>query len=130
MRRFQQFVFQDGSGTLEKNEFALLVRDLIQTQNGGKMPTDGEVVDLMEALLKGCDLNDDGNIDAKELTLILLAATNCAKNREFMGYRKNDHQTEFFVVCLSMIFLCYQCFCFPNVVITKFCFSRPRSRFR
>lgn len=71
--------FQDGNGTLEGSEFKRLVADLLQSSTG-RQPSPAEVEDLESDLLKGCDLNNDGRIDGKELSVILLAIANATKN--------------------------------------------------
>lgn len=69
-------VFQDHSGTLEGAELSNLAREMLSVTQKDGYYNAADVYELEKALLKGCDLNQDGRIDRRELALIIGAIAN------------------------------------------------------
>ncbi|XP_055328861.1 calbindin-32-like isoform X2 [Paramacrobiotus metropolitanus] len=80
---------KDNSGTLEAEELDNLLRDvLVASQTPGKTISAGDVQELKASLMKACDLDANGRLNAKELSVLLLAIANSQRSGE--GYVKSD----------------------------------------
>ncbi|XP_021966229.1 calbindin-32 isoform X2 [Folsomia candida] len=62
---------RDNSGTIENEELRGFLKDLLELAKKDYDVQD--LADFEETILSGCDLNRDGKINKKELTMILLA---------------------------------------------------------
>jgi len=63
---------KDNNGTIENDELTGFLKDLLElVKNDGFGGDDLE--SFQTAILSGCDTNNDGKVDKKELTMILLA---------------------------------------------------------
>ncbi|GAV08969.1 hypothetical protein RvY_18583-2 [Ramazzottius varieornatus] len=65
---------QNVNGTLEGNELSAFVRDLLATSNNDYSAD--MVRDFEEVILKACDVDRNGSLDAKELALVINSIAN------------------------------------------------------
>jgi len=62
---------RDNSGVIENEELSGFLKDLLELVKKDYDTTD--LADFARTIMKGCDINRDGNISKKELTMILMA---------------------------------------------------------
>lgn len=67
---------QDGSGLIAASEIDGLCSDLLRLTK--KQFGTVELNALKDSVVRGCDVDGDGNIDQKELTMIIAAVANSA----------------------------------------------------
>lgn len=67
---------KDNNGTIEGQELTSLVRDMLGVVQQGSFYNDADVYDVKEAIFKGCDRDQDGRINRKELAVILMSLAN------------------------------------------------------
>ncbi|XP_055347695.1 calbindin-32-like [Paramacrobiotus metropolitanus] len=79
---------KDNSGTLEGNELSNLVREILSVTQSYYNASD--VYEMEQALLKGCDVNNDGRIDRRELALIIQAIANSQTSDDHSHEQKTD----------------------------------------
>lgn len=65
------FFFQDNNGSIENEELRGFLKDLLELVKKDYDAADLE--EFEETILQGVDYNQDGKINRKELTMILLA---------------------------------------------------------
>ncbi|KAE9543099.1 hypothetical protein AGLY_003010 [Aphis glycines] len=71
-RQYTQYDYsQDNNGTIENEELRGFLKDLLELVK--KDYDADDLQDFEETILRGVDYNDDGKINRKELTMILLA---------------------------------------------------------
>ncbi|GAU95259.1 hypothetical protein RvY_06905 [Ramazzottius varieornatus] len=71
---------RDGNGTIENEELYGLCKDLLELAKSDYDMDDLEA--FHDAIISGCDINRDGKINQKELTMILLAIAKTASEEE------------------------------------------------
>ncbi|XP_055357991.1 calbindin-32-like isoform X2 [Paramacrobiotus metropolitanus] len=71
---------RDGNGMIENEELYGLCKDLLELAKSEYDMDDLEA--FYDAIIKGCDINHDGKINQKELTMILLAIAKTAAEDE------------------------------------------------
>merc|ERR1719431_408137 len=64
-------VFKDNSGVIENEELSGFLKDLLELVK--KDYDTSDLADFARTIMKGCDINRDGKISKKELTMILIA---------------------------------------------------------
>ncbi|XP_065569144.1 calbindin-32-like isoform X2 [Artemia franciscana] len=69
---------RDSSGTIENEELLGFLKDLLELAKKDYDLSDLE--EFRQAILQGCDFNQDGKINKKELTLVLLALAKHSQN--------------------------------------------------
>ncbi|CAG0878710.1 unnamed protein product [Darwinula stevensoni] len=65
--------FTDKSGAIESDELRGLLKDLLDQAK--KPYTADDLLELQQMIMRGCDVDHDGKINRRELTMILLALT-------------------------------------------------------
>ncbi|CAG0912211.1 unnamed protein product [Notodromas monacha] len=74
---------RDNNGTIENEELGGFLKDLLEL---AKKDYDAQdLSDFRESIMRGCDFNQDGKINKKELTMILLALAKANEEEEAMG---------------------------------------------
>ena len=72
--------WKDGNGMIENEELYGLCKDLLELAKSEYDMDDLEA--FHDAIINGCDVNHDGKINQKELTMILLAIAKTAAEDE------------------------------------------------